>query len=578
MTTIYCVLRFSYNKTVNRTVPPLASALTRRMQPPEEQHKPSGRRMSIFNETELTSEVNPFVNATWYFTRYEAAKSAILAGTIFPIRLLLMLLIYLTVTLWLSLCLLGTSFKLSASPCFSSFRRLLMRPAIWLFMRGGLFVVGFYYIRSKGKKMDAKHAPVVVCNHINGFEAMLMCYVYNCSPVAAIEQISPVFLRPLMIALQVVPVDRKSEASRAAVLNAIKDRAQAATYEAYVPLPQVLLFPEGTTHSGNAIINFKIGAFAPGLPVQPVAVKFPFRHFDPCWVFTGPGMLMVLFRMLTQVISFMEVEYLPPHVPSEAELADPKVFAHAVRVAMAKALEVPFTFHGVDDVLLQFRAIKEGQAPEAALVPGGVERVQQFFSITKAQIEAHFLSFVRMDKDKKGKISFEDFQSAFEACSGHTAFPAQKEQLTVLFSLLDANEDGKIEFGEFLVGLALSKQGRSQRREVLRLVFDAFDREGRGHISQEDCAVLLKRMAPDRADSPALVQLFSQDPNAPNSRAIDSSSNHTGISTSLLNPSSTKTVTFEEFEAFLQAHPDFFSLFQANFYSKLDDNRPKTKM
>ena len=37
--------------------------------------------------------------------------------------------------------------------------------------------------------------------------------------------------------------------------------------------PQVAIFPEGTTTNGTYLLNFKIGAFKPGLPVQPV-------HFD----------------------------------------------------------------------------------------------------------------------------------------------------------------------------------------------------------------------------------------------------------------------------------------------------------
>ena len=47
--------------------------------------------------------------------------------------------------------------------------------------------------------------------------------------------------------------------------------------------PSVLLFPEGTTTNGRTLISFKLGAFAPGFPIQPVVIRYPFVHFDVSW-------------------------------------------------------------------------------------------------------------------------------------------------------------------------------------------------------------------------------------------------------------------------------------------------------
>lgn len=47
--------------------------------------------------------------------------------------------------------------------------------------------------------------------------------------------------------------------------------------------PLVFLFPEGTTTNGRALISFKLGAFVPGFPVQPVVVRYPFVHLDVSW-------------------------------------------------------------------------------------------------------------------------------------------------------------------------------------------------------------------------------------------------------------------------------------------------------
>ncbi len=70
--------------------------------------------------------------------------------------------------------------------------------------------------------------------------------------------------------------------------------------------PHVMLFPEGTTTNGQAIISFKTGAFSPGLPVQPMIVRYPHKHVNPCWADQG-GPLVVLFHLMTQFVNYMEV-------------------------------------------------------------------------------------------------------------------------------------------------------------------------------------------------------------------------------------------------------------------------------
>ena len=100
-----------------------------------------------------------------------------------------------------------------------------------------------------------------------------------------------------MRAAQAVLVDRHSKTSREVsaqsimmpvlnesyglqeTLEAIARRAQfAATGEG----PQVALFPEGTTTNGTYLLNFKVGAFKPGLPVQPVHLNY----YDPLFSWT----------------------------------------------------------------------------------------------------------------------------------------------------------------------------------------------------------------------------------------------------------------------------------------------------
>ena len=83
--------------------------------------------------------------------------------------------------------------------------------------------------------------------------------------------------------------------------------------------PQLMIFPEGTTHNPKALIHFKNGPFLPGKPVQPITVKFPYRHCDLSWVTGGVSQPQLLYRMMCQFYNNLEVEYLPVYTPSEEE-------------------------------------------------------------------------------------------------------------------------------------------------------------------------------------------------------------------------------------------------------------------
>jgi len=93
---------------------------------------------------------------------------------------------------------------------------------------------------------------------------------------------------------------------------------------------------------------FRGGAFAPGVPVQAVCVRYPHKHFDLSWT-SEIDMPFHCWRMLSQLVAHMEVEWLPVHYPSKAEQADPLLFAKNVRASMAKCLNVPVTEHSYDD-------------------------------------------------------------------------------------------------------------------------------------------------------------------------------------------------------------------------------------
>jgi lysophosphatidylcholine acyltransferase/lyso-PAF acetyltransferase len=52
--------------------------------------------------------------------------------------------------------------------------------------------------------------------------------------------------------------------------------------------PQILVFPEGTCTNRTSLIQFKPGAFYPGVPIQPVLVRYPNKMDTVTWTWEGP--------------------------------------------------------------------------------------------------------------------------------------------------------------------------------------------------------------------------------------------------------------------------------------------------
>ena len=137
--------------------------------------------------------------------------------------------------------------------------------------------------------------------------------------------------------------------------------ARAADPSSVAPL---LLFPEGTTTNGSALLPFKTGAFLTGAPVQPVLLRYRWRRFSPAWeTITAPRHFFLTFSQFAQSL---EVLYLPVYEPSAAERADPAVYAAGVRAAMLRAADGELA----DSTL----TLTDKRAYQAALLEGAAEK------------------------------------------------------------------------------------------------------------------------------------------------------------------------------------------------------------
>lgn len=70
--------------------------------------------------------------------------------------------------------------------------------------------------------------------------------------------------------------------------------------------PPILIFPEGTTTNGQCLIDFKRGAFVPGVPVKPVVLKYPSHHYNPADTGRHSGNKS-LFWLMLQFANWIEI-------------------------------------------------------------------------------------------------------------------------------------------------------------------------------------------------------------------------------------------------------------------------------
>jgi len=89
------------------------------------------------------------------------------------------------------------------------------------------------------------------------------------------------------------------------------------------------------------LIDFKAGAFSPGLPVQPVIIKYKYKHFNPSYIATGPPIGPLIFRLLCQFSNRVQIQYLDVYYPSSGEKANAELFANNVKRIMSDAGSLP---------------------------------------------------------------------------------------------------------------------------------------------------------------------------------------------------------------------------------------------
>ncbi|XP_056135429.1 lysophosphatidylcholine acyltransferase 2 [Lampris incognitus] len=467
----------------------------------------------------LPAVINPFVQET-KLTKADIAKCLLLGVFLVPIRAVLLSLV-LVVTWPVAVI---TTFmhplKGAVEP-MTGWRRFMCRRVMAALGRAYYFCMGFRVV-VKGKQVGSTEAPILaVAPHSTFFDGIVCIVAGLPSTVSRLENLAtPIFGR-FIRCLQPVLVSRQDPDSRKNTIREIDSRAKSGGH-----WPQVLIFPEGTCTNRSCLITFKQGAFIPGVPVQPVIMRYPNKLDTVTWTWQGFSAKTLLILTLSQLYTTVEIEFLPPQIPTEEEKKNAALFACTVRNIMAQALGVPVTDHTYEDCRLMISAGELTLPMEAGLVE--FTKVSRKLNLKWDSVKRELEGFAAMASScKGGRITIEEF-------AGFLKLPVNPA-LEQLFALFDRNGDGTIDFREYVIGVNILCRP-ANTEEVLRMAFQLFDIDEDEKITREEFTALLHSAL--GVSDLNMTKLFKE-----------------------IDADCSGFVTFPEFQAFAITHPEYAKLF-----------------
>ncbi|KAF5303945.1 hypothetical protein FQA39_LY01730 [Lamprigera yunnana] len=369
------------------------------------------------------------------------------------------------------------------------------------------YTAGGLHMVIKGRQASRSEAPIlVIAPHSTFFDGGIIYVTGFPSIIIRRESGANPYIGKLINFTQPVYVWRDDPDSRQ---NTIKEIISRAT--SHLDWPQILIFPEGTCTNRSCLITFKPGAFYPGVPIQPVCIRYPNKLDTVTWTWEGPSALKLLWLTLTQVYSYCEIEFLPVYTPSEEEKRDPKLFANNVRNVMAKALGIPVLDYTYDDCRLMTRA-KEMNLPQAnSLVE--IQKLRHRLGLNQSNIEETLIESSELCKDCN-RVGLAKFSEYLNVSSSNAT-------LQQIFKYYDTNSSGTIDFKEYLLGVLAT----SKKRNVLEIIkmackagimaslhcktsrfyFQIYDSSGIGRLTPEDFAKIVNHTLAMRVDEAADV-------------------------------------------------------------------------
>lgn len=214
-----------------------------------------------------------------------------------------------------------------------------------------------FSVTMTGVRVSKKVAPVLVtAPHSSFFDALAIFWTESFI-VNREENKDLLLIGKCVQFAQAIFVSRESKESREACKDEIKRRVNSSD-----DWGQFMIFPEGTTSNRKALMSFKPGGFLPGKAVQPVLIKYNLTHDTVSWTWDQPhGFVACFLFTICQWSNPVELQFLPPYVPSQEEKEDPMLFANNVRKVMSDALQVPMCDMTFEDIKNKYSKKKKDE-------------------------------------------------------------------------------------------------------------------------------------------------------------------------------------------------------------------------
>lgn len=304
--------------------------------------------------------MEPYVRRSPKCSALEVIRTAFAAVFLLPIRVLFMLLCCVPLWIFSNLAMVGipkAKRKDILLTPLHPLRNCLIRAMFPIFralafVSFGIFNIEFTRAAKRGD--NPTEATVVVANHLGYIDILILSCVYRASFVSKADIENLPVVGSIATALQTLFL-RKGESLTSQLVTRVQQ-----THECFEKrhrgnecesgggdgeggmgptscLNKLVIFPEGTTANGRAMVTFRTGVFNAGKPVQPVCVSFPHKHWNMSW--ETIRFRTHLFRTMTQFYNRVAVTELPVYVPSEAEIADARLYASNVQKLMSNHME-----------------------------------------------------------------------------------------------------------------------------------------------------------------------------------------------------------------------------------------------
>uniref|UniRef100_A0A336MZM7 CSON010732 protein n=1 Tax=Culicoides sonorensis TaxID=179676 RepID=A0A336MZM7_CULSO len=343
--------------------------------------------------------------------------------------------------------------------------------------------MGGVQIKTKGRQANRRQAPIlVVAPHSSFLDAIIIHVCEYSSPLARDNDQA---LGKLIDYTQPIYVCREDPDSRHNTIKEINERANSDKNWS-----QILIFPEGTCTNRTSLIQFKPGAFYPGVPVQPVIVRYPNKRDTVTWTWDGPEVITLLWRTLSQMHTYCEIEFLPVYTPNDEEKKDARLYARNVQQVMAKSLGVPVSDYSFEDCRLMNSA-KIMKIPRCANV-ADTFKLRKKLGMDQDNIEETLID--KFSSDKVTKMSFKEFASRLQLDT--------KDESTIKLFKLYRNSENQVDFKEYLLCALFVITLDKPKIKLVELLFKLYGKSGEASqdIFYEIIKHVLKKCNKDKAD------------------------------------------------------------------------------